>query len=349
MTKFDYAVYIGRFQPFHNGHQATLEFGLKVANKAIIMLGSPFEARTIKNPFSADEREMMIRAVMRSEEDRLVFRTAKDYPFDNQEWVDNITGKVMGVAREDEIENPKCALIGVKKDQSSFYLDLFPNWTNIEPPVEFLVNSTDIRESFFGLTDIFHPEFYTKMAPETRLFLERFRASSAFEKLFEDFLYYKNYKRSWSAAPFPPTLVTADALITHKERSFDTNKSGSIALVRRKDAPGRGLLALPGGFVEQSETTFEAAVRETREEIGIDLTLWGYGDSEWSEVIDKPDRSLRGRVITHVHRFALDDYPLPDLKAGDDAAEAIWFPINRVEECRHEFFDDHYHIIRNFT
>jgi 8-oxo-dGTP diphosphatase len=51
--------------------------------------------------------------------------------------------------------------------------------------------------------------------------------------------------------------------------------NGSIVLLRRGFDPSAGLWTFPGGFVDLGESVADAAVRETREEIGVDATLDG--------------------------------------------------------------------------
>ena len=94
-----------------------------------------------------------------------------------------------------------------------------------------------------------------------------------------------------------------------------------VLLVKRLIDPFIGQLAIPGGFVLEDEDLDQAAVRELREETGVSDVyleqLYSFG---------KPDRDPRGRVVT-VAYFALIS---PDrmLKAGTDAAEAAWYPMD---------------------
>lgn len=61
------ALFIGRFQPFHNGHLAVIKDLLHEYSHVNIVIGSSQESRTEKNPFSADEREEMIRMTLEAE------------------------------------------------------------------------------------------------------------------------------------------------------------------------------------------------------------------------------------------------------------------------------------------
>lgn len=102
-----------------------------------------------------------------------------------------------------------------------------------------------------------------------------------------------------------PGIAADSVLFDSKDR---------LLLVRRKFPPFQGHYALPGGFIEVGETTEEAALRELKEETGIDgaiLRLVG--------VYSDPKRDPRRHVISIVYLVrAPDSVP----KAGDDAAEA---------------------------
>ena|SRR5215472_12818410 len=90
--------------------------------------------------------------------------------------------------------------------------------------------------------------------------------------------------------------------------------AGAVLLIRRKNPPFQGLLALPGGFVEVGETTEAAALRELKEETGID----GFAP-RLVGVYSDPKRDPRHHVIGIVYLVQAKSY---DVKAGDDAAAA---------------------------
>jgi ADP-ribose pyrophosphatase YjhB (NUDIX family) len=86
--------------------------------------------------------------------------------------------------------------------------------------------------------------------------------------------------------------------------------SGGIILIKRKNPPYGW--ALPGGFVDYGESLEEAAVREAREETGLDIKL-----KRQFHTYSAPDRDPRQHTITTVHIAQAKGIP----KAGDDALE----------------------------
>ena len=112
--------------------------------------------------------------------------------------------------------------------------------------------------------------------------------------------------------------------------------------------PGKGLFALPGGFVNQNETVRDASIRELREETKIKVPEAVLrGSIRDHETFDDPYRSTLGRVITKAYHFKLpDDITLPKVKGADDAEKAKWVPISELRED--QLFDDHYAIVAYF-
>jgi 8-oxo-dGTP diphosphatase len=126
--------------------------------------------------------------------------------------------------------------------------------------------------------------------------------------------------------------VTVDALVFACQE-----EELHILLVRRKNEPFRNCWALPGGFAGMDETLETACRRELEEETGIRAVTM-----EQFMVFDKINRDPRGRAISVVFHAFLQEPAVA--KGGDDAAEACWFPVNRLP---HLAFD-HREIIGRF-
>lgn len=337
--KYDYVVFIGRFQPFHIAHLNVVKEALKIGNKAIIAIGSSFQPRTPKNPWSFHERTVMISDSLTDEERaRTTYVPIRDFAYNDQQWCTGIQEAVNGVISRGSWTDkpPTVALIGHFKDDSSYYLKLFPQWPLVEHDMNEEVNATDLRQLYFEGMNIKY--LHTLVTDQVFDNLQTFRTTDDYKLLVEEYEMIKKYKKSWAAAPYAPTFVTADACVI---------QSGHILLVKRKSSPGKGLLALPGGFVNQNERLEDAAIRELREETRIKVPAPVLrGSIKSTKVFDAPGRSLRGRTITSAYLFELPPGELPVVKGSDDAEKAFWKPISDIKS--EEMFEDHYDMIQYF-
>ena len=64
---FDVLAFIGRFQPFHKGHESVIRTGLSRAKKVAVVIGSSEKPRSARNPFTTRERMAMITSVFPDE------------------------------------------------------------------------------------------------------------------------------------------------------------------------------------------------------------------------------------------------------------------------------------------
>ena len=133
--------------------------------------------------------------------------------------------------------------------------------------------------------------------------------------------------------PYPRPALTVDVVIFTLQ-----NRELAVLLIQRAQEPYAGMWALPGGFVQVEESLEEAALRELKEETGLEgefylEQLYTYG---------APQRDPRERVVT-VAYFALipRDRPIHE-SASSDAAAARWFPVDALPPLAF----DHEEIIR---
>ena len=334
--KFDYLVFIGRFQPFHNGHREVVAKALSLADKVIIMVGSAGKPSSTKNPWSYSERvEMIFDAVvdLQDSDDAIILAPLYDKTYNDQAWVTGVQQIVESRIAVDGIDRPKIGIIGHAKDESSYYLKMFPQWTLVEHNMNEVVHATDLRELLFGGKNIRYLQGLLPAPVYDRI--EAFTRTDAFIMLSREYIHIRDYKKSWEAAPYPPTFVTTDAVVV---------QSGHILLIQRKAAPGKGLWALPGGFLNRNERIIDGVMRELREETRLKVpTPVLKGSIKQQEVFDDPGRSERGRTITHAYLIELPPGELPPVKGADDAKIAKWVPISDIRESN--MFEDHFHII----
>lgn len=334
---YDAAVVIGRFQPFHHGHRALIEHALTLAPRVFVVLGSAHSPRSPKNPWTHTEREHVIAATLPASP--LQFLPVRDY-YDEPRWRAEVVRRVNALLTE--FESPRVAVVGHFKDSSSSYLEGFSEWQIVSRDLVGTIHATALRDAYFEAAGASVSEYVASLAavvPEpTRQALQRFAATDDYKHLVEEWRALRDYRESWRQAPFTPIFVTVDALVTC---------NAHVILVQRGKAPGRGLWALPGGFIDAEETTLQSARRELAEETQLVLDCTARQPVA-SKVFDHPARSQRGRTLSHVFRFVIDAPSLPPLVAADDAALARWVPIPELLSLETQMFDDHFHILDSF-
>lgn len=330
------AVLIGRFQPFHHGHMALLERALREAARVVVVLGSAMQARSPKNPFTWEERAAMVRGAAGDQAHRLHFLPMRDY-YDDARWVKAVVAGVHAVAGR----GSQISLVGHDKDATSYYLNRFSAWHLVMEDRRANVEATPIRRVLFGGAPAAAALAVLRehVPAPVHDYLQAWVELPFHKALTDAWLNIKAQREKWAGAPYAPIFVTVDAVVRGDDR---------VLLIRRAREPGAGLWALPGGFVEQDERLLQAAMRELREETSIGLLQVSLEDAFRSaKVFDHPQRSLRGRTITHAHFFDLGRHT-PDVQAADDAAEAQWVPIGRLAAMESELFEDHFAILDHF-
>ncbi len=116
---------------------------------------------------------------------------------------------------------------------------------------------------------------------------------------------------------YPRPAVTTDCVLFGLEEG-----ELSVLLIQRGREPYKGCWAFPGGFMEMDEDAEHGALRELREETGLEpMEIRQLG------AYTGVDRDPRGRVITIAY-YAL--VGKGEVRAADDAAAARWFPIGEI-------------------
>lgn len=121
-------------------------------------------------------------------------------------------------------------------------------------------------------------------------------------------------------------VPTVDIIIIYRQ---------GIVLIKRKNPPHGW--ALPGGFVDYGEDLESAAVREAKEETGLDISLTGQ-----FHTYSDPSRDARLHTITTVYTATATG----TLRAGDDAAEAMVYNKDNLPELafdHHDILQDYFH------
>jgi len=337
------AVYIGRFAPLHNGHEAVINMMLEKYSNVIVLIGSANRRRNPKNPFETDTIESWIKAIS----PKIKVATINDYTYDETKWITQVETIVGALAKGD------VTLVGHTRDSSSFYLKEFPNWRYQEVEAQAGdISGTEIRDIFFNVcsvTKTVTPILKDSVPPQTLASLNDFLYTKAFSDILEEIKYHNDEADKFKDYPYKETLklCCADMVLVC---------SGNVLLIERKFAPGKGTWALAGGFVNSKETFEECAIRELQEETGIKVPYKVLkGSIKSYKTFDNPSRNLGIPRMTNAYYAEIEpDYvgegnfpKLPKFQASDDAENAKWVPLAEIKNM--QLFDDHSDIIDYFT
>lgn len=349
MFKYNKAVVIGRFQPFHNGHAKMVREALKEAETVYILLGSAYAYPNVLNPLTSKERQALITRwsvceLPVGECARIKFAHIPDYLYNEEKWKTSVRTAI------NETKEDKIAIYGYEKDADSYWLKAF-GWTHV--PVEPVkvngkdLSATDIRKIVFKHKNGWERAISKFVPDQTVGYLSEWMMKDTFWRLEHESEKWEHELEKFSNYPYPDSLncCTGDSVVVCNNH---------LLVIRRKFAPGQGALALPGGHKNANETFLDCAIRELLEEVRIKVPEKVIrGSIRNSMLFDHPKRSVHFSKPTVAQYIKLDpnnDGSLPRIMGGsDDAAEAFWMPMHEVKQNRGEFFDDHYQIIVAFT
>ena len=134
--------------------------------------------------------------------------------------------------------------------------------------------------------------------------------------------------------------LTVDAIIYRQQRAASGHRvENQILLIQRGVEPFKGKWALPGGHVDKYEDPEQACIREIIEETGVELHE---DDTSLYYVVGGEGRDPRGWVVALVYVAYVPWTTEP--QAGDDAAEAQWFPTTELPEMAF----DHKEVVSRF-
>jgi bifunctional NMN adenylyltransferase/nudix hydrolase len=350
-------VLIGRFQPFHSGHAALIQRALTTADLVVVLVGSAHQARSLENPFTADERAGVIRAWAASLPGRgqLEVLPIRDQRYNNAKWLQTADELVQGaIARAAGIPpGPhQILLTGSDRDRTTWYLKAFPQWGRDLVPEQTVegaqVSGTILRELMFGGPDMDTAERVRglvglgRLPTATQAFLSSFVAGHHFARLRRRWVACRNYQAAWANSPYPPTFITADAVVIQSGHVLTVIRGGE-AKEGEISVLGEGECAHAGGFLDPTERVIDCAIRELQQETNIELTEGTLRSAiKAKEIFDDPSRSERGRTVSVAFLLRLDDSrPLAKVHAGSDAKRVEWTLLSEARANPQNWFEDH--------
>jgi bifunctional NMN adenylyltransferase/nudix hydrolase len=337
--QYDLIVFIGRCEPNHIGHNKIIRKATEMSNSVLVLLGSANRPRSIKNPFTFEERKKFIQRIFGSAKVEGII----DYDYQDTLWTEQVYQAVDNNLKDRGL-NPrdaKIAVLGHEKDESSYYLQLFPTWKFLDfgkftGDGNQLIDATKIRELYFEG----HLEYLRGVLDRTTYNeMSAFMITKEYKQLVKEYEFIKKYKEQWADSPYPPTFMTVDAIVI---------QGSHVLLIKRKSEPGKGLWAMPGGFIQPYEVCKDAMLRELKEETKLKVPTPILEKSiVHQQLFDDPGRSTRGRTFTQAFLIHLTggNGELPKVKGADDAEEARWVPLHEFENMSAEMYEDHYSIV----
>ena len=309
-------IFIGRFQPVHNGHIHAIGVAASQVQKLYILIGSANQCRSIKNPWTYDERKQMLHLKLHAARiTNYEIIPLNDYRYSDTQWMSDVRATIEHFGMGSPV------LFGHMKEGND-YLKWFPELQFKSIESQYSVNATEIRQKMF--------EEKSSDIPAT---------------VQGDYEFYQNEKKIFKDYPFPETLNfnCSDAVLECQ---------GHILLIQRKFSPGKGAWALPGGFKNKQETFLDCAIRELIEETNVRVPEKVLrGSIVKTELFDSPRRSFgipRNTMAVYMRISPNPDYSLPRANGADDAALCKWVPLTDALN-NIEMYDDHKDIVSKVT
>lgn len=318
---------IGRFQPLHNGHISLINKALEENDKVLVLIGSSNKLPDFKNPFSTEQRVEFLAGSF-GDEENIIVNSIKDYDSDD-EWVQEVTARALSIQ-----EDPTQIMFYCNPKDEEWYRRnfLFPVATLNEVDI----SATGIRESWYetgqGFDFVCVPAHVNSIMDEL----------PDFDRLqWEYTTTTRNLQEKTHRHPFNnPMEPVSFAVIV---------QDGKVLVGKRVGPRGAGQFGLPGGFVENTETTLDAAMRETKEELGIDLkALITQGKAVcMAQAVSENLRDLGARTLGVNYLFVVKPDVTLDIHLDIfETSETQWVPMMDICEDKYLLFFNHNQVVR---
>lgn len=313
---------IGRFQPLHNGHLSLIEKSRAENEHTLVILGTPNRLPDFAHPFPAEERINLIHAVLPEGDDYSVV-TLKDVDTDD-EWIQNLIATVL----QKEEDPTQVTLYTAKKDEKWYRKNLlFP----VETVDTVDISGTLVRHAWYTNSLWTVERFLPQLTIE---FLKKHKDFSRLSMEYDDT--QRSLVLKMDGHPFNNPIEPVSFAVIVQDNKILVGKRGGLR--------GNGQYGLPGGYIEKDESTLDASIRETKEELGIDLeTLITEGNAKcMCQVVEENLNDIGTRTLGVNYLFVVNPEITLDIQVdGKETTDFKWLPLRDVLEEKELLFFNH--------
>jgi len=322
------SVYIGRFQPFHNGHLNSIKSALQKSHRLILVLGGAYLSPSIRGPWSIEERIQMIKNCLTKQQlNRIDFVYVRDRLYCEQLWIQNVKGELAKLIDT----NLPIAIIGHEKDSSSYYLKVFPQWDFLETGNFKGINATDIRKSYFLSKNL--KSAYDKTPKSISNWLKNYRKKNAFKIIKEKYIYIQkmlsNDKLNMNNDVFNVFIVCNNYVLLLKSKQTLRKYLFSMPEIEElnQNDPKNSILS-------------EIIFKNSNNKLNFELLN--------HRIFDYSGRYPIGVQKSNTFYFKLNHENLPVVLPGKNSEHVEWILLDDIHLLENQIYSDHFQIMSWF-
>jgi ADP-ribose pyrophosphatase YjhB (NUDIX family) len=126
--------------------------------------------------------------------------------------------------------------------------------------------------------------------------------------------------------------------------------SGKVCLAKRNHNPGKGLWAIPGGFVEREENSEQALRREVKEELNLDIEISNLDKYLGSYNLPYTFQEQLYNTLFTIFIYEINKVELQTIKINEENSDLKFFDTTEVQELENsnQLFQNNFKIIQDF-
>lgn len=339
MKNYIYAVFIGRFQPFHKGHLHNIKKGLEIAHNIIIIIGSSYRAPSITNPFSFSIRKQMIIAdllYVKINIKRIIIISAQDWIYNDKKWKEEIELKIKKYTKNKN----SVIIIGHQKNNDNFYLKNF-EWKYIDFNNYRKLNATNFRKKFFSKNQINTKYMISNSINKgSAKILKKFKSKPIFFVLKKEYIESEKNKKSYGTYKCKIQIVNNRILFVYRHK---------LLLIKYRNQINKKLWSLPKGKIKINKNKVNIFFYNAKNKKIILKSLYNKKDSIHNLIFNCPEQIMNLKIKTKINFIIMskNNYYLQDLLKLETQNIGKWFNTLTVyKKMQSKLINDQYQIIK---